>query len=106
VSIVGGIITQLHDTPPGVQIITAELVAKTVAGVSQIGYARAALETAGWTAMIVANRITVEGVIEAMLISANGAGWWQVYTADGAPPVWTVGTHCQENSSSWIGCVE
>jgi hypothetical protein len=41
-----------------------------------------------------------------MLISANGAGWWQVYTADGAPPVWTVGTHCQENSTSWIGCVE
>ncbi|MDT5025694.1 MAG: hypothetical protein QOE61_2120 [Micromonosporaceae bacterium] len=99
--------TQVHDTQ-SVQVITAELVAKVVAGISQIGYARAALETAGCTATIVANRITVNGAIEALLILANGAGLWRVYAVDGASPVWTVGTHpIQENSSSsWIGCVE
>ena len=97
--------TQTQDAPTAADVITAEMVAKTVAGIVQIGAARRALEKAGWTASIVGNRITVADY-EAQLINSNGQGWWQVYAMDGTPPVWTVGTKCQDHSSNWIGCVE
>jgi hypothetical protein len=86
-------------------VITAELVGKTIAGIAVIGQARRVLEEAGWSATIVANRVTVDGVIEAQLVSSNGAAWWQVYATDGRPPVWTVGARV-DDSSNWIGCVE
>ena len=56
-------------------VITAELVAKTIASISLIGVARRTLEQAGYTAKILANRITVDGVIEAQLVSTNGHAW-------------------------------
>jgi hypothetical protein len=68
-----------------------EQVAKMVAGISTIGHARTVLERAGWTATITANRITVNQEIEAQFIAVNGKTWWQIYTADGTPPVWIVG---------------
>jgi len=80
---------------------TVELVAKTVAGIAQIGSARAALEQAGYTATITSNRITVNNETEAQLISANGSAWWNVYAADGSPPVWTVGT--KHGDHNWAG---
>ena len=69
-----------------------ERVAKMVAGVGLVGYARAALEHAGHAATISGNRITVDHEVEAQLVSANGHSWWNVYFSDGTPPVWTVGT--------------
>ena len=82
-----------------------EQVAKTVAGIAAIGHARHLLEQAGHSAPIVANRITVDREVEACLVNANGRSWWQVYRADGSPPVWTVGA-LAEDTSNWIGCVE
>ena len=86
-------------------VITAELVAKTIASISLIGVACRTLEQAGYTAKILANRITVDGVIEAQLGSTNGHAWWQVYAIDGTPPVWTVGG-MDQTMSDWTGCVE
>jgi len=80
---------------------TVELVAKTIAGIAQIGSARAALEQAGHTATITGNRITVDNEIEAQLLSSNGSAWWNVYAADGSPPVWTVGA--KHGDYSWAG---
>ena len=77
--------------PPDRAVITTEQVAKTINGISAIGHARTVLERAGWTATITANRITVNQEVEAQFIAANGKTWWQVYTADGTPPVWIVG---------------
>ena len=86
-------------------VITVEMVAKTLAGTALIGVARRLLEQAGYTANITANRIMVDGVIEAQLIQSNGFGWWQVHAVDGTPPVWMTGTRC-DSASSWVGCVE
>jgi len=87
------------------EVITAELVAKTIASISLIGVACRTLEQAGYTAKILANRITVDGVIEAQLVSTNGHAWWEIYAIDGTPPVWTVGG-MDQTMSDWTGCVE
>ena len=86
-------------------ILTTELIAKTIAGIGLIGDARSALEAAGHPATISADRLNVEGSFEARLLSVNGLGWWNVYSLDGIPPVWTVSAKCDE-MSNWIGCVE
>jgi hypothetical protein len=90
---------------PGQDVITVEMVAKTLAGTALIGVACRLLEQVGYTASITANRIMVAGVVEAQLIQSNGFGWWQVHAVDGAPPVWITGTQC-DSASSWVGCVE
>ena len=95
--------TQTQETSPVADnTVTAELVAKTIASIHQIGYAQRALQEAGYTAKIVANRITVDGLIEAHLTLTNGSGWWTVYSIDGTPPVWTVGAF-DNSTSSWLG---
>jgi hypothetical protein len=83
--------------------INTELVAKTVAGIAQIGEAQHALQQAGWSTQISANKISIEDAFEAHLLSSNGHGWWQVFACDGSQPVWTVGAQC-EASTSWAGC--
>lgn len=105
--------TQIQDAPTEaqvitdeVEVITAELVAKTVAGYQQIGGARRALDQAGWSTRLVANRITVDHLIEAQLVSVNGHGWWQVYANDGTPPVWMVGTTRDSDPALWDGALE
>ena len=85
-------------------ILTAEQVAKVLAGVAAIGVARTALEQAGWNATIAGYRITVKPQAEAQFIAANGKTWWQVYTADGTPPVWIVGA--QVDPANRVACVE
>jgi hypothetical protein len=98
----------LDEAPPapvnGDDILTAEQVAKVLAGVSAIGVARTALGQAGWNATIAGNRITVNQEVEAQFIAANGKTWWQVYTADGTTPVWIVGA--QADPANRVGCVE
>ncbi|WNG92965.1 hypothetical protein [Mycobacterium sp. ITM-2016-00318] len=91
------------EAPSDYILITPELVAKTIAGIPLIGYARRALENAGLAATVVANRITISGAVEAQLTSSNGSVWWQVYAVDGTPPAWTVGIET-ETMSSWTGC--
>jgi len=98
--------THTHAAAQEPEVITAEVIAKTLAGIHLIGYARRALEQAGWATRLHSNRITVNGAVEALLLSSNGHGWWQVYAADGTPPVWTVGTRHDQAASCWIGCVE
>jgi hypothetical protein len=83
-------------------LITPELVAKTIAGIPLIGYAQRALQNAGLAATVVANRIAVAEAVEAQLISSNGSVWWQVYAVDGTPPAWTVGAQTAI-TSSWSG---
>ena len=74
------------------QGITAEKVAGVVAGIHQIGDVRNLLELEGWTATILANRITVNHEIVAQFMASNGHFWWQVFHVDGTPPVFIVGT--------------
>ena len=88
--------------PTADNTITAELVAKTIAGISQIGYAQRTLQEAGYAAKLSGNRITVDGLIEARLTESNGGGFWTVHSIDGRPPVWTVGAF-ETSSSSWLG---
>jgi hypothetical protein len=97
--------TRIQEGPPVAEAITAEVVAKAVAGILQIGVARRALEGVGHPASIVGNRISVAG-IEAHLHTRNGCGWWQVFATDGTPPVWTVGTSAEGNVASWTGALE
>ena len=89
---------------PDAEVITAELVAETIHAISLIGVAGRTLEQAGYTAKILANRITVDGVIEAQLVSTNGHAWWQVHAINGTPPVWTVGAMDQTTSdgTGWV----
>ena len=89
------------DPPDGAVIIT-EQVARTINGISAIGHARTALEGAGFTATISANRITVNDEVTAHLISANGNTWWQVYTAHGRRPLWIVGGAVVDQAN-WFG---
>lgn len=96
----------VEDAPTTADVITAELVAKTIAGISQIGVARRTLEQAGWPTMLTANTLTVAGAVEAHLHHQNGHGWWQVYAADGTLPVWTVGARKGSDPSCWNGCLE
>jgi hypothetical protein len=83
------------------EMVTAEVVAKTIGGLTTIGSARAALEKAGWNATIVAQRITVDQAITAQYVSCNGHAWWWIYAEDGTPPVWTVGA--EGMVGNWIG---
>jgi hypothetical protein len=83
-------------------VVTTEQVAEVVAGVSLIGLARHALETADFTATITANRITVNHEIIAQFLAVNGRAWWQVYRADGTPPVWIVGADAVD-PANWTG---
>jgi hypothetical protein len=92
--------------PAQLTVGLAEQVARTIAGISQIGYAQRALERAGWATVLFANRITVDSAIEAHLLSANDKAWWHVYAVDGTPPVWMVGARAEEENSNWMGCVE
>jgi hypothetical protein len=72
--------------------VTTEQVAKVVAGVSFIGLASRALERAGWSAAIVANRITVNHEIIAQFVAGTiDEPCWLVYTVTGKPPIWVVG---------------
>jgi hypothetical protein len=86
-----------------------ERVAKVVAGISVIGEARNALDLAGWTATITANRISVGEEILAQFLPAKvgSAGLiearWVVYSIAGAHPVWVVGAESPEHSDSSIG---
>ena len=79
-------------------MVTTEQVAKLVAGISVIGHARKVLQRAGWTVILVANRITVEGEVIAQLIRAkigtHGplADQWIISAINGTPPVWIVGS--------------
>ena len=78
-------------------ILTAEQVAKVVAGVSPIGVARNALERAGWNATIAGNRITVNDEVVAQFIGATAGpsggvdARWVIYRIAGTPPMWIVG---------------
>jgi hypothetical protein len=86
-------------------LVTAERVAKTIAGIAQIGVAQRRLEAEGFQAQICANKIEVEG-IEAQLLGSNGSTWWQVHAIDGTKPVWSVGTTPGDTSvSSWAGAL-
>jgi hypothetical protein len=74
-----------------------EEVAKVVSSIPVIGMARNALQVAGWTATIAANRITVDEGVLAQFIPATVGPFgpinarWIVYAADGTHPVWVVG---------------
>lgn len=74
-----------------------ESVAGVVSGISVIGQARNALQAAGWTATIAANRITVDHAVEAQLIPATVGTYgaidarWIVSSIAGTNPVWIVG---------------
>jgi hypothetical protein len=81
---------------------TTEQVARTINGISAIGHARTALERAGFTATITANRITVNQEITAHFLSVNGNTWWQVYTAHGRRPLWIVGGAVVDQAN-WFG---
>jgi hypothetical protein len=82
-------------SPDGMAMV--ERVAKVVSGISVIGDARNALDAAGWTATIAANRITVDEEVLAQFVpaKAGSAGRvdarWVVYAITGAHPVWIVG---------------
>ncbi|MDF3341323.1 hypothetical protein P3H80_28125 [Mycolicibacterium septicum] len=94
--------TQLRDALPDAGIATADLVAKMIAGISLIGVAQSVLEPIG-PAIITANRIIVDGRVEATLVLSGDSGWWQVHNIDGTPPVWIVGAFCT-TVASWTGC--
>ena len=74
-----------------------ERVAEVVSGISVIGEARNALDAAGWTATIAANRITVDEDVLAQFIPAKLGTFglidarWIVYSIAGTHPVWIVG---------------
>jgi hypothetical protein len=74
-----------------------ERVAKVLSGMSIIGEARNALDAAGWTATIAANRITVDEDVLAQYIPARVGTFglinarWIVYSIAGTHPVWIVG---------------
>jgi hypothetical protein len=93
--------TTAVDDAPDRAVIDTEQVAKTINGLPTIGHARTVLESAGFTATISANRITVNQQVEALLVAVNGKTWWQVYTVDGTHPVWIVGAAV--DPSNWVG---
>jgi len=91
--------------PPDAEVITAEVVAKTIAGIAQIGVAHRTLQQAGHEATLTGNRIIVAGIIEATLNHCGGHGTWSVFALDGSRPVWTVGTS-PSDPATWVGCLE
>ena len=73
-------------------LVTAELVAKVVAGISSVGLAHRALEQQGWSVRLVANRMTVENHIIAQFVPGiDGKARWTVFAINGGRPVWIVG---------------
>lgn len=84
--------------PEQAAVSTAEGVAVIVSGISIIGEAQRALQSAGWTATIAANRITVNDALVAQLIPARMGTYgmvsasWVVSSIAGASPVWITGT--------------
>lgn len=91
------------DRPVGVSIddavhaVTTEEVAKTIAGIPQIGAACEALRRAGRRASIAGNRITVDDQVCAQLVGASTGRYghssasWTIYHVAGTPPAWIVG---------------
>jgi hypothetical protein len=83
-----------------------ERVAKVVSGFSVIGEARNALNAAGWTATITANRITVAEEALAQFIPAKDGTFgpisasWIIYSVAGTHPVWIVGAEQSVGSDS------
>jgi hypothetical protein len=73
------------------EILTAEQVAKVLAGVS-VGAARTALEHAGRNATIAGRPVTVNQAVEAQ------------YIADGTPAVWIVGARV--GPANRVACFE
>lgn len=77
--------------------LTVERVARVLAGIPTIGWARRALEAAGWHATIAGNRITVDYEVFAHYIAASVGQYghvdasWVIYASAGTPPVWIVG---------------
>jgi hypothetical protein len=94
-------------SPDGMSMV--ERVAKVVSGVSVIGKARNALEAAGWTATIAANRITVGEEVLAQFIPAESGTYgpinarWIIYSIAGTHPVWIVGGDQPDFNDSSIG---
>lgn len=90
--------TQTAIDPSVTVVLTAEAVAKAIAGIATIGHARAVLERAGMRATVAANRITVGEAVVAQLIPAKAglygpvAEQWIVHSLDGTRPVWIVGS--------------
>ena len=93
---IGSVAASLAGTST-VAISIVERVAKVVSGISTIGEARNALDAAGCTATIAANRITVDEEVFAQFIpaKAGSAGRidarWVIYSIGEAHPVWIVG---------------
>jgi hypothetical protein len=85
-----------------------ESVARVVSGISVIGAARNALDAAGWTTTIAANRITVGEHVLAQFIPAKfGTGGlinarWVISSIAGAHPVWIVGAEPPDGSDSSV----
>jgi hypothetical protein len=83
-----------------------ERVAKVVSGFSVIGEARNALNAAGWTATITANRITVAEEVLAQFIPAKVGTFgltsarWIIYSIAATHPVWIVGAEQSDGSDS------
>jgi hypothetical protein len=98
--------TAVQDVHAIEEVLAVEAIARTIAGIPRIGEALRALEEMGMAAKICGSRITVDGVIEAQLMSRRGVGWWSVYAVDGSSPIWNVGTHCGDNAAQWNGCLE
>src|SRR4051812_43508269 len=77
--------------------LVVEQVAQVLAGIPAIGWARRALEVAGWHATIAGNRITVNDEVFAQFIAATLGKYgrvdasWVIYAIAGTPPVWIVG---------------
>ena len=86
------------------EAVTAEQVARVVAGIPAIGHACEALRAAGWQASIAANRITVDDEVYAVLIGATPGehggieSRWVVYRIAGTPPVWIVGAESAQDT--------
>jgi len=76
-------------------VLSAAEVAKIVAAAPSIGYARHALETLGWRAVIAGNRITVNERVFAqyvgVLAASQGQAMWMVHALEDATPIWVSG---------------
>jgi hypothetical protein len=81
--------------------LTAQQVARVVAGIPTIGKAREALIQAGWRASIAGNRITINDEVLANFIGAGVAGadrgetTWVIVTIAGTPSVRVVSAERQ-----------
>ena len=86
--------------------VTAEQVARVVAGIPAIGEACEALKKAGWRASIAGNRITVDDDVFAQFIGATAGVYgsvearWVIYGIAGTPPVWIVGAEPRPRHTS------